>query len=152
MCCDTLPQPQVGDPMVFHSMREVLALVKAWRAGNPRRPLGDAMCCPNDVANIGGRRCRREGEGICHGQNNPCLMYIITAPYFLANIPFIINNKKIKQKIEKLLEEDRKIERNRTKNTEAEIKKREAFEDTLNLTFDILKEDVRDSINACPVR
>ena len=53
------------------------------------------MCYPNDVANFGGKQCWVEGEGICCGQNNPCLLYTITAPFYEANIPFLINNQKI---------------------------------------------------------
>ena len=68
VCCDTLPQPQLGNPLVYPSNRDVLARVKEWRAANPRRPLSESMCYPNDVTKIGGQKCRMEGEDICEGQ------------------------------------------------------------------------------------
>ena len=151
MCCDTLPQAQLGDHLVYPSNREVLAMAKEWRAANPRRPLAEAMCYPNDVSNIGGQKCRGEGE-VCDGKLVLCLLYTITAPYYHANIPFVVNNQKIKKKVEKLLEEDRKLERNRTKNTQSEVTKRAAFQDHLNMTFNVMKEHIRNLINLCPVR
>ena len=152
MCCESVPQPQLGDPTVFLSSREVLELVKQWRVGHARRPLADSMCFANDIVNKGGRQCRREGEEICHGENNPCLLYKITAPYYKANIPFLINNQKIKKKIEKLLEEDRKLDRHKNKNTAAEVEKRPAFGDLLDKTFSIVREDIKDLIRSGPVR
>ena len=152
MCCESVPQPQLGDPPVYLSSREVLELVREWRVGHPRRPLADSMCFPNDVANAGGKQCRRVGEEICHGENNPCLLYTITAPYYKANITFLINNQKIRKKIEKLLEEERKLDKHKNKNTAAEVAKRAAFGDLLDKTFLIVREDIRDLIISCPVR
>ena len=116
-------------------------------------PFKDAMCFPNDIINMGGMQCRKEEGQICQGQNyNESLIYYITAPYYHTNIPFLINNQKIKKKIEKLLEEDRKLDRHKNKNTAAEVEKRAAFGDLLDKTFSIVREDIRDLIRSCPVR
>ena len=65
----------------------------------------------------GGRRCRGEGGEVCQGEANPCLLYYITAPFYEANIPFLMNNQQIRKKVEKLMEEERKVEKNRNRNS-----------------------------------
>ena len=151
VCCETVPQGQLGDTTMFLNGRDVVEGVRRWRVAHPRAPLSSAMCFPNDVSNPGGRRCRGEGGEVCQGEANPCLLYFITAPFYEAHIPFLINNQQIKKKVEKLVEEDRKVERNRHRNTEAEVTRRNAHQDNLNRTFLILKEDVRNLIDLCPV-
>ena len=58
----------------------------------------------------------------------------------------------IKKKVEKLVEEEKKVERNRLKTSAAEIAKRAAHQANLEKTFSILREDVRELIDLCPVR
>ena len=153
VCCNSMPQAQLGQLLVFPSNREVLEKVKEWRTLWPTRALKDAMCFPNDIVSMGGKQCRKEEGHICQGQNNnQCLIYYITAPYYHTNIPFLINNQKIKIKVEKLVEEERKLWKNRTRNSATEIAKRVAFEAFLDKTFLVTREDIRDLIKSCPVR
>ena len=74
VCCETVPQEQLGDPTRFLNGREVMEEVRRWRAAHPRAPLASAMCFPNDVIDPEGRRCRREGGEVCQEEANPCLM------------------------------------------------------------------------------
>ena len=151
-CCSSVPQEQLGDTTNFFCGRDVLEAVREWRVAHPRAALSSSMCFPNDVASTGGMRCRREGGEVCQGEANPCLIYTITAAFFEANIPFLVSNKVIKKKVEALVEEDRKVERGRLKNSAAEVARRAAHQATLDKTFSILREDARDLINLCPVR
>ena len=151
-CCESVPQQQLGNTTVFPSGREVLESLRGWRVAHPRAPLANAMCFPNDVSKPGGKRCRGEGGEVCQGENNPCLLYAITAPYYQANIPFLVNNQQIRKKVEKLLEEERKVERNRNKNSAAEIAKRAGHQENLDKTFSIVRDDVMNLIELCPVR
>ena len=107
-CCTTIPQQQLGDNTVFLSCREVLEAIRGWRVVHPRTALADAMCFQHNVSTPGGKRCRGEGGEVCQGEGNPCLLYTITAPYYHANIPFLISNIKIRKKVEKLVEEQKK--------------------------------------------
>ena len=151
-CCSTVPQEQLGDTTNFFCGRDVLAAVREWRVAHPRAALSSSMCFPNDVTSMGGMRCRGEGGEVCQGEANPCLIYTITAAFFEANIPFLVSNKVIKKKVEALVEEERKVARNRLKNSAAEVARRAAHQADLNKTFSILREDARDLIDLCPVR
>ena len=150
-CCDTVPPAQEGDVREFHSNRDVLGLAREWRRENQRRPFSEAMCLAHDVTKPGGLLCRT-GEEVCHGRTTPCLIHTITAPFYFCGIPFLINNLKIKKKIEKLIEEDKKVDKNKKKTNPEQVAKRAAFQAYLDQTFDVMKEDIRELIMCCPVR
>ena len=44
VCCETVPQEQLGDPTRFLNGREVMEEVRRWRSAHPRAPLASAMC------------------------------------------------------------------------------------------------------------
>ena len=44
VCCETVPQEQLGDPTRFLNGREGMEEVRRWRAAHPRAPLASAMC------------------------------------------------------------------------------------------------------------
>ena len=72
---------------------------------------------------------------MCQGEANLCLLYYITAPFYEANIPFLMNNQQIRKKVEKLMEEERKVEKNRNRNSATEVAKRNAHQENLDRTF-----------------
>ena len=63
-----------------------------------------------------------------------------------------MNNQQIKKKVEKLVEEERKVERNRKRSSAAEVARRNAHQENLERTFLIVREDIRNLIGLCPLR
>ena len=149
-CCAKAPRQQVVDR--FCSCREVVEWMEEWRgkAGNSKKPHSAMFCSRSDVVGMGGAACRMEGG--CHEKTEQCLMFFITAPYYDAMMPFVISDKKIFEKTVKLKETAVKVKKSAKKTTAAAIQERNSFEEHLDTTFKIIKEDYKDYIKKCPIR
>ena len=107
-------------------------------------------CGRNDVLKMGGKGCREEGG--CHFAEKQCLIYYITAPFYQVLLPFLIPNKKISEKLEKLKKMEDKIKKSAKKETPGAVLEREEFEVHKDLPFHVVHSEYKTLIKACPLR
>ena len=148
-CCVAAPAQQLGQCNLVIRNRDVLNWLRVYREvpGNSRKPLQDMMC-GTKATSWGGSECRKEGG--CQGRPEQCLAYYITAPYFQVNLPFLVNNKEIKQNIEKLISSDRAIKK--LGGSTAAVKRKTEFQQYLDKTFRVISGNIKVQLETCPAR
>ena len=148
-CCVAVPTQQFGPCNNLKKNSDVLDWLHQYRQhpGNLRKPLQDIMCGAS-ATSLGGSRCREEGG--CQNRPNQCITYFISAPYYQANIPFLVSNKEIKQNIEKLLCNDRAIKK--LGGSPAAIQKKAKHQQYLEDFFPALSANVKGQLQTCPAR
>ena len=152
-CCSTTPVDQHGQLNLFRSNRDILEWMLEFRncQGNSKKPLSSMMWCGRgDVSKMGGAGCREDGG--CHHTEQQCLAYYATSPFYQAMLPFLISNKKIFDKIEKLKKMEDKIKKSANKETVSAVKERNDFEAYKDLPFNIVHNSYKELIKACPLR
>ena len=84
-CCAVVHLDQVTPVDTFFCERGVLELMVEWREkeGNAKKPHGAMFPCGrSDVTRVGGSACREEGG--CSTEEEQCLIYTVTAPFYHA--------------------------------------------------------------------
>jgi len=152
-CCAVVHMDQVTPVDTFFCERGVLELMVEWREkeGNAKKPHGAMFPCGrSDVTRVGGSACREEGG--CSTEEEQCLIYTVTAPFYHAMVPFLIPDKKIYDKTVEIKTAAAKIKKDSGKNNARVIEDRQHFERRLDSTFAIFKQDFKANIKKCPVR
>ena len=67
-------------------------------------------------------------------------------------VPFLIPDKKIFDKTVDIKDSSAKVKKRANKNTASAILEREEFEEKLDSTFQIMRQDYKTKIKSCPVR
>ena len=153
-CCSQAPREQKGNSNTLLSNRDVLALLTQKRAkpGQRSKPLKNFMCSPFITNNYAGSTCRDEGG--CEAEQEQCLTYQITAPYYSMMLPFMLSDKSIMDNVKKVKELDDTNKKNKKKTSADAIKKKNEHEIFLNKHFKALKEvdTTIQLIRSCPSR